>query len=203
MQNDHWNDPEIWLRIQQDDKAAYDLVYRRFLDVIFALVYKHIDSRQDAEDITQDVFLSVWEQRKSITLQKKIFSYLYSVARFKTYKYIKDKGLSSRYQQQWDTFLEETLTATVAPDAFLQKDMQRLEYNMTREIESLPPKMKQIYQLNIEEGWSIADISHQLIVSEHTVKKHLVNIKKRLRGTAFRLFSLLTAILTLSLLTIH
>lgn len=183
---DDWNDQDLWQRIQQDDRAAFECVYRCFVEVIFALVFKHIDNRIDAEDVTQDVFLSVWEQRKQIVLQKKIFSYLYSVARYKTFRYNRDKGRTDLYQRQWEHFPDHT--SATAPEVFVKAEMLRLEANMTREIEKLPPQMKKIYQLNIEEGMNTAEIASLLIISEHTVKKHLVNIKKRLRIMALRLF---------------
>jgi RNA polymerase sigma-70 factor (ECF subfamily) len=186
MQMDDWNDHDLWQRIQQDDKAAFESVYHRFVEVIFALVFKHIDDRNDAEDVTQDVFLSIWEQRKQTVVHKKIFSYLYSVARYKTFKYNRDKGRTDLYQQQWEHFLDQS--PGTAPEVFLKSEMLRLEASMSKEIEQLPPQMKRIYQLNIEEGVDIAEIAKQLIISEHTVKKHLVNIKKRLRTLAFRLF---------------
>ena len=188
MQVDDWDDHDLWQRIQQDDKAAFECVYLRHVEVIFALVFKHIDDRNDAEDVTQDVFLSVWEQRKQIVLQKKIFSYLYSVARYKTFRYNRDKGRISLYQQQWEHFLDQEQGPGTAPEAFLKTEMLRLEANMSKEIEELPPQMKKIYQLNIVEGINTEEIARQLIISEHTVKKHLVNIKKRLRTVAFRLF---------------
>jgi RNA polymerase sigma-19 factor, ECF subfamily len=188
MQMDDSNDQDLWRRVQQDDRPAFESIYRSFVEVIFALVFKHIDNRDDAEDVTQDVFLTVWEQRKQIVLQKKIFSYLYSVARYKTFRYNRNKGRTELYQRQWEHFLDLDHTPGTAPEVFVKAEMLRLEANMSKEIEKLPPQMKKIYQLNIEEGMGTAEIASRLTISEHTVKKHLVNIKRRLRTMALRLF---------------
>jgi RNA polymerase sigma-70 factor (ECF subfamily) len=152
----------------------------------------------DAEDITQDIFLSLWEQRKTIQLRGRLFSYVYSMARFKTYKYIREKNLTGSYQQQWESWLEKETEPVTEPEAFRLSDMKALESDMSREITALPPQMKRIYRLNIEEGLSISDTARHLNISEHTVKKHLVNIKKRLRTfIALRLFFFLSCLCVL------
>jgi RNA polymerase sigma-70 factor (ECF subfamily) len=183
------NDTELWQLVRQSDHAAYEVLYQRYMEVIFAGIFKHLDSRADAEDIMQEVFLTIWEQRQTIDLKYKFFSYLYSVTRYKTYKYLKDKKLTARYEILW----EEQQTASyeedsIAPDAFRIKDMEFAEYKIDQEIVALPVQMKKVYQLKIEHGLTVPQIAEQLIVSEHTVKKQLALLKKRLRGAALQLF---------------
>lgn len=183
-------DIELWELVRQDDRAAFEVLYRRYLEVIFAGIFKHVQHRADAEDITQDVFLSIWEQRHSIHLQFKFFSYLYSVARYKTYRYIKDKNLIAKYEPLWEELQASGFTADTAvdPNVFHLDEMKRAEQKIDREIAALPQQMRKVYQLRIEQGFSVARIAEELIVSEHTVKKHIALIKKRLRSAALSLF---------------
>jgi RNA polymerase sigma-70 factor, ECF subfamily len=184
VNNQH--DTELWERVRQNDRAAFEVLYRRYVTVIFTGVFKHIPNRADAEDITQDVFLSIWEQRHTIDLKYKLFSYLYSVTRYKTFHYIREKKLVARYETLWDDW--QTSGVEVNPDIFRAADMERAEQKIDREIAALPPQMRKVYQLRIEQGHSVPEIAKALIVSEHTVKKHIAMIKKRLRSAALQLF---------------
>ncbi len=84
-------DAEIWEQIRCDDMPAYEEMYRKYMPVIFATAFKYIDIREDAEDLTQDVFLSIWERRAAIQLEGKLFSFLYATARYKVFRYLRDK----------------------------------------------------------------------------------------------------------------
>lgn len=183
------NDTELWQLVKQGDHAAYEVLYQRYMEVIFAGIFKHLDSRADAEDIMQDVFLSIWEQRQTIDLKYKFFSYLYSVTRYKTYKYLKDKKLTARYEILWkEQQTDSNIEDSIKPDAFRIKDMEFAEYKIDQEIAALPAQMKKVYQLRIEHGLTVPQIAEQLTVSEHTVKKHLALLKKRLYVSALQLF---------------
>jgi RNA polymerase sigma-70 factor (ECF subfamily) len=182
------NDTELWQLVRQNDAAAYEQLYRRYVEVIFAGIFRHVSSRADAEDITQDVFLSVWEQRHGIDLKYKFFSYLYSVARYKTYRYIREKDLVSKYEMLWEAGTADQQPGFAEPEVFWMKDILRAEQRIEQEIAALPPQMKKVYTLRIEKGLSISQIAHHLILSEHTVKKQLALLKKRLRSAALQLF---------------
>lgn len=184
------NDTELWELVRQDNRDAFEVLYHRYVEVIFAGIFKHVHSRADAEDITQDVFLSIWEQRQSIDLKFKFFSYLYSVTRYKTFRYIKDKNLVAQYAVLWEELHASgfTVDPAVSPDVFRLEEMKRAEHKIDQEIAALPRQMKKIYQLRVEQGLTIPQIAGQLIVSEHTVKKHLALLKKRLYSSAMQLF---------------
>ena len=83
------NDTILWQQVKQGDRTAFDRMYRLYASPVFAMVYKHISSRADAEDITQEVFLDMWTKRMSINIQSSLFNYLYSAARNRTLRYIK------------------------------------------------------------------------------------------------------------------
>ncbi len=63
------NDILLWQQVKQGDRPAFDQLYHRYAGPIFAMVYKHIRNRADAEDIIQEVFLSMWEKRMAIDIQ--------------------------------------------------------------------------------------------------------------------------------------
>ncbi len=70
------NGIEAWELIRQGDLATFDKVYHQYVSQLFALAYKHIPNRTDAEDIVQEVFLDIWEKRQEIVIQSSLFNYL-------------------------------------------------------------------------------------------------------------------------------
>jgi RNA polymerase sigma factor (sigma-70 family) len=185
MQLGRHTDKELWRLIsRQDDRAAFEQLYRRTLHALMGAIYKWADDRTEAEDILQEVFLDLWEKRSKIVIQHGVFSYLYSMARYKIFDRLREKQLSEKQVQAWTLVMQEEI---VLPAAFHEEDLANQEALVSSELAQLPAQMKRVYLLSAEEGKSIREISEELLVSPYTVKNHLQKIRKRLRSAALRL----------------
>lgn len=188
------NEAQLWLMVCQDDnQSAFDKLYYLQINPVFALIYKHVKNKQDAEDLAQEVFLDLWQKRKAIVIRGSIFNYLYSIARYKTLRYLKSNIVQS---ERWETLaesLEQLLPA--APDQYSEKEILAIEYSVNKAIAMLPEQMKKVYQLNTEAGMSIQEIADQLTISPNTVKNHLARVRARLRQTVSRLATLFFTLL--------
>jgi RNA polymerase sigma-70 factor (ECF subfamily) len=193
MNPDTMNEESLWLLVQQDSQAAFDRVYYLYINPIFAAIYKHVNSRQDAEDLTQEVFLDLWQKRKEITIQHSLFNYLYSMARYKTLRYLKVNAVKPESFELLLATLEQNMPAL--QDTYTEKEILAIESSVNGEIAVLPEQMKKVYQLNTEAGMSIQEIADQLLISPYTVKNHLAKVRKRLRQTVSRLASLFFSLL--------
>jgi RNA polymerase sigma-70 factor (ECF subfamily) len=187
MQSDRRSDKELWRLISQDDnRPAFELLYRRTLHALMAVILKWSDDTAEAEDILQEVFLDLWEKRRKIKIQNEVFSYLYSMARYKIFDRLREKQLSEKQVQAWRLIMQEDAVQTAA---FLEEELESREALVSSELAQLPAQMKKVYLLSAEQGKSIREISEELLVSPYTVKNHLQKIRKRLRSAAVRLSS--------------
>lgn len=181
------SDRELWQLItQEDDAPAFEQLYRRYMHVLMAAIYKWTEDSAEAEDILQEVFLDLWEKRKQIKLKNEIFSYLYSITRYKIFDRLREKKLSDRQLQAWHSVSGEAIVLTVA---FREDELEKNEVLVSSELAQLPAQMKRVYLLSAEQGKSIREISEELLVSPYTVKNHLQKIRKRLRNAAVRMSS--------------
>jgi RNA polymerase sigma factor (sigma-70 family) len=188
MQSDRRSDKELWRLISQEsDRPAFEQLYRRTLHALMAAIYKWSDDATEAEDILQEVFLDLWDKRGKIRIQNEVFSYLYSMARYKIFDRLRAKQLTERQIQAWMTVTQEDAVLTAA---FQEEELESQEALVTSELEQLPAQMKRVYLLSAREGKSIREISEELLVSPYTVKNHLQKIRKRLRSAAMRLGAL-------------
>jgi RNA polymerase sigma-70 factor, ECF subfamily len=180
-------DRELWRLItQENDAAAFEQLYRRYMHVLMAAIYKWSDDRVEAEDILQETFLDLWEKRRQIKIKREIFPYLYSITRYKIFDRLREKKLTDRQLQAWHSLSGEV---TVPSAAFREEDLENKEVVVSSELAQLPAQMKKVYLLSAERGMSIREISEELLVSPYTVKNHLQKIRKRLRNAAVRLSS--------------
>ena len=187
MQSGRHSDKELWRLIsQEDDRAAFEQLYRRSLQALMGAIYKWSNDEAEAEDILQELFLDLWEKRSKIRIQNEVFSYLYSMARYKIFDRLREKQLSEKQVQAWTLVMQEDAELTAA---FRETELVDREALVSSELAQLPAQMKKVYLLSAEQGKSIREISEELLVSPYTVKNHLQKIRKRLRTAAVRLSS--------------
>ncbi len=185
MQAGKHNDKELWKLIsQKDDRVAFEQLYRRTVRTLMGVIYKWSDDTAEAEDVLQEVFLDLWEKRANITIQNEVFSYLYSMARYKIFDRLREKKLSAKQVQAWTLVMQEEAVLTAA---FHDEELVSREALVSSELAQLPAQMKKVYLLSAEQGKSIREISEELLVSPYTVKNHLQKIRKRLRSAAVKL----------------
>ncbi|MDR6568870.1 RNA polymerase sigma-70 factor, ECF subfamily [Chitinophaga ginsengisegetis] len=177
----------LWQQVKQGDRTAFDQVYHLYAAPIFSMVYKHIRSRADAGDITQEVFMDLWDKKADITIQSSLFNYLYSIARNRTLRYIKRNAARPESLDLLQELLNEQGMPLVFQEAYSASVIRTMESSVANEIAGLPAQMKKVYHLNQEAGMSVPEIAELLLISPNTVKNHLSKVRKRLRQAVSRL----------------
>ncbi len=102
------HDEELWHKVQQGDEPAYHALYNRYGKILLSAILKLVQNREDAEDPLQDVFLTIWEGGSKMNIKDSVFSYLYSVMRYKTpsLRYLSNKELSAKHTAAWQMIRE-------------------------------------------------------------------------------------------------
>lgn len=185
------NDTELWQLVKQDDRAAFEVLYKRYMELLFVEIHKRIGDRTEAEDITQEIFLSLWEKRMNIVLEGRLFSYLYKMAQNQVFKHFRNKKLPAAYVEAWETLAEDFVEQ---PLPFKEAELLDMEFLVEAARQKLPLKMREVYELRYEQKMTPQEISDKLIISPNTVRNHLKEVRKRFNGaikkTSFFFFSL-------------
>lgn len=185
-------DQALWLLIRQSNsREAFEQLYRRYMRVLYKVIDKFTEDATVTEDLLQEVFLDLWEKRQSIDIQHKIFPYLYSIARFKLFDYVRKRNLTTQHLQAWQQLMDEQVAE---PEVFAHALQRERETTLAQQIELLPVQMKKVYVLYFEQDKSIAEVADDLQLSSNTIKNHLQKLRRRFRSitikTAAILFSL-------------
>lgn len=156
-------------------RQVMDEIYRRYWHKLFSIAYNHLGSKEDAEEIVQDVLISLWKRRETITVSV-LPNYLATAIKFKVFTHLKKKNKSQLKLENYDvTSLEIANNDHDEIYAiFVQQQFKGL-------VDTLPAKCKLVFNYSREEGKSIPDIAKTLNIAEKTVEAHLTKALKTLR----------------------
>jgi RNA polymerase sigma-70 factor (ECF subfamily) len=133
--------------------------------------------QESAKDLVQELFVDLWDKRKQIHIMETLEGYLKAAVRNRIYNHIRSMGIKKRHYQ---TISQESKESGVSTEELNNERELRKLYQ--EEIGKLPPKMKEIFTLNKEKGFSISQIAEQLSLSEQTIKNQLGNALKKIRS---------------------
>lgn len=158
-------------RLKSGDEKAYDFLMETFYKKLCSYARSLTSDKDKAEDIVQNVMVSIWTNRKKINYNISISSYLYKsvynefIAQFR--KNAKVLYLEKKYIEAIDLVIEnESL------------DIDRLMTIVNKEINNLPTKCKEVFILNKKEGLTHTEISEHLNISIKTIEDHMTRAFK-------------------------
>ncbi|MEC3906753.1 RNA polymerase sigma-70 factor [Tamlana sp. 2201CG12-4] len=153
--------------IQNNDKAAFEKLFQRYYSPLVGYITTFTNDSHLSEDIIQQTFIIIWTKRKKLKITKSTKSYLYSVA-YNTYvdHYRKKKSRDAFF----DELREKTLRNSITEDKeFMEKRLAKLK-NI---VDALPPKCKEILELNKLNGLKYKEIALKLDISQKTVEAQM------------------------------
>jgi len=185
-------DQELWRLLQEGNRQAFEFIYRRYVGLLFQEISKRIDSLDIVEDLTQDIFLTLWEKRTVYQPKGAIYPYLYGMAVNRVLNYYRSHKMRPQFIQIWENMPEEIAGMEELSAAFRQAHTEEMESLLEIAIASLPNRMREVYKLRYEDEKSVPEIAALLSTSRHTVHNQLKTIRKRflhaLKNTSYFFF---------------
>ncbi|SMD13250.1 RNA polymerase sigma-70 factor [Pedobacter nyackensis] len=167
-QTNRLTDQQLMELILQDDREAFDQIYSRYWKKLFVYAGKVVRDEDEAQDIVQEVFVSLWQRRQLLININSLSSYLHGAIRFRGLGYIRANLYRHNYLSSIHCFFEE------GSDLLNEHiDMKELDGVIHSEIAKLPPKMREIFILSRIEQMSHKEIAERLNISDKTVKKQI------------------------------
>jgi len=166
-------DTELTTLLKEGDQDAFTEIYNRYWKLIYAHVYKMLRDEDDAKDIVQEVFGNLWLKAATIKTNANVSGLLYIAARNKVFDLIGKNKVRTDYIGEIASFISDPVNNQV--DTI---DEKRIIEILEREIQKLPPKMREIFELSRKDNLSHKEIASKLNISEQTVKKQVQNALK-------------------------
>jgi RNA polymerase sigma-70 factor (ECF subfamily) len=178
------DDRQLVQTIRSGDTDAFEQLVRRKTSKVYALCYRVIGNPEDAKDISQLVFIKLWENLDKYDPQYAFDTWLYRMVTNVAIDFMRNR-------QSRDNAVNSNLRLVkTSADAEQGVVMQRKEietvFNQISDV--LSPKQKTIFVMNQMEDMPSAEIAKVLGCQESTVRNHLFNARKAMQQQLQRRF---------------
>jgi RNA polymerase sigma-70 factor (ECF subfamily) len=167
------SDEHLLFLLRNDDAAAFDVIYKRYWQLLFNTAYKNLNNLEQCKEIVHDVLVDIWQRRKTLEVGH-LPAYLKTAVRFRSINFI------VRHQQQ--PFLELIDDAINSPYSAESTLLTKEAYNLIETyIKLLPEKRRDIFILSFFRQLSTREIAAELNISKKTVQNQLGTTLRYLR----------------------
>ena len=170
------DDNELVLRIKHDDHRAFRIIFKSLYEPLLAYVITFTHDRQEAKDIVQNCFITLWDKRKDLLDESSLKNYLFTIAHN---LYINQYKKNQYKTKVFDELKYRALNSRINEVGEVTKDRTK---KLTLLIDHLPPRCKQILLLNKKEGKKYREIADTLNISIKTVESQMRIAYQKIRA---------------------
>lgn len=183
------NNEQNWIdNIQQGDEEAFERLFKTFFYDLCRFAWRYVKSKAVAEELVQEVFADIWDNRKEWSPTRSLKLYLYQSVKHQALDYLKHEKVRDEYDPLW---MDKRENPTINFQD--SRRTQQLREAISKEIEALPSRSKMTYKLHRHDGLTYEEIAGVMDISVKTVESQMTRTLKRLRSRLSYLLSLLIA----------
>jgi RNA polymerase sigma-70 factor (ECF subfamily) len=163
-------------RIRQGDIGQFETLFRSSYVSLVKYARTLIKDQDTAEEIVQDLFFRLWQDKEKIKIESSLNGYLFRAVHNRCLHYIEHLKVVERHAQE---MAPETNESSENPADVLQ--YKELQAKIVRILERLPERCGKIFMMNRFEGLKYAEIAEKLSVSVKTVEANMGRALKEFR----------------------
>ena len=170
-------DTELAILLTLNDEAAFSELYVRYKDKLYYFCLHLLKSKEEANDIVQEIFIRIWESRNFINPDLSFSSFLYTMARNRILNYFRDIDIDEKVK-------EILATQKVTEEEAIDSKIIYTEYQviLQKAISQLPPQRRKIFNMSRIESMSHKEIAAELGISVNTVQEHISEALKFIKA---------------------
>jgi RNA polymerase sigma-70 factor (ECF subfamily) len=172
---DRQEEADLFEKIKDGDEKAFERLFHCYYSHLCLFAEHYVHNHAEAEEIVQDIFVSIWEKKEKIAITTSVKNYLFRSVKNNCLNYIKHNQIKNQYA---DKLLSESRPEDPGDSDFIESGLlQKIEEC----INSLPEKRREVFRLSREEGLKYREIAEKLNISVKTVETHIGLSIKTLR----------------------
>lgn len=169
------NDLQILEKLKEGDPLAYNQLFDKYYMPLCVYSLKYCDSFQLAEDIVQDLFVKIWDEKIYMKFDNVISPYL-----FKSIKNNTLQGIKKQSKYHFDA-IEKVVNNLMDEEPLDFATLEEEKKKLYEQVEALPEKSKEVFKAIVLENMKYKEVAERLDISVNTVKTHYARALKQLR----------------------
>jgi RNA polymerase sigma-70 factor (ECF subfamily) len=169
---------ELFAQMATGDVQAFTKILNHYNKIIYQIILRMVKTEEAAEEVVQDVFLKLWQNRTTFTDIENHRAFLFRMASNRTLDALKklsrEKAMLIRLQQNLKHQKENNTSELL--------DFKESEGLVNRAVEQLPSQRQIIYKMSRYAGLSHKEIAERLNISPNTVRNQLIEALKFIRS---------------------
>jgi RNA polymerase sigma-70 factor, ECF subfamily len=196
MNRNHRLESDIFESFKKGDQTAFTYFYDKYFKRIQSFSVQFIYDQDEAENLAQEAFLHLWQNRESVDAINGIPSFLYTYAKSKCLNLIRHHKVKDKFKNDLLNQKEKELNIEVLNSiAFDTLHLTELERIINESINDLPPKTREVFIKKRFENKKNAEIAEEMQVTLKAVEAHMTKalkiLKTKLSDYLFLLFVLI------------
>lgn len=167
------SDQELAVFLKKGDHVAFKELYNRYWAIMLNTAYKRLDSRDAAEEVVQELFVTLYTKRENIRENENLEGYMRTALKRKVLNTFRSQQVHNKYL---DSVIAENRIETRSADHELQ--VKELSRKLEIAASKMPEKCRQVFILSRIEQLSNRSIAEKLGISVSTVEKHISKAMK-------------------------
>lgn len=174
--NNFQTEQELVALLQKGSITAFEGLFEQFSLKLYRFSYSYLKSESESEDVVQDVFLKIWENRTSLKTGTSFQSYLFTIAFNSIRKSFNKKARQDQFHSDLFEFLSDDNSSLEN-----HPDYEALLSKLDLLIDQMPTRRKEIFLKRKKEGKSVREIAEKMNISPKTVENQITEAMNYLK----------------------
>lgn len=174
----------LFLRVAKGNKSAFEELFHLYYSKLCLFAYDLCKDQKLAEDIVQDLFLIIWNEKGKIRIKTSVKSYFYQSVYNSILNHYKHEKIQEKYLKNYleDNTLRKTNNQSNNNYPLANLLQKELEEKIVEIIDSLPPQCRKAFTFSRFENLKYDEISKKMNISVNSVKTHMKSALQKLRN---------------------
>lgn len=170
-----YSDQQLTALLQTGDEKAFTEIYNRYWQRMFVLASRKLYDLDEAGEIVQNIFISLWERRARLEIDGPLSAYLSVCVKYRIINALDKHYVRKRHAAHFMAPVTSNST-----EEWL--DFEETRVRLAKLVADMPEKCRMVFTMSRDKGMTQKQIAEALNISEKTVEAHLGKALKTLRA---------------------